>query len=71
MSAEEGASALARLLVGLMDLFDPVSDAVIGYRNKLVDKGLGKAAADQCAADFHGYLLHMMPQGKSGQGSKS
>lgn len=59
---------MAELLAGLQDLITPIQEATIGYRQKLVDKGMGKEAADQCATAYHNWLMSIVASSSTPKG---
>lgn len=70
MSEEQDTSHMAAIIAALSDQVAPIREATIGYRQSLIDMGMGKDAADRCAADFHGMVMDLFPKssGKYGRG---
>lgn len=68
MSDDNLATTMAKMMADMADLWAPVQEATMGYRNKLVEMGMSKEQADRCAADYHSYLFNLMPTGKKGFG---
>lgn len=72
MSGEQdqsaGAAQLAKLLVDLQGLMEPVMEAAIGYRQRMIDAGVSKEAADKMAVTYHDWLMSIVSSG-FGKGS--
>lgn len=59
------AAIFAAALTGLAAMIQPIQEAVIGYRTRLIEMGMGAEAADRCAADYHAFLLAQFPGPKA------
>lgn len=62
---------LAAAMTGLNETIAPIREATLGYRQSLIDAGMGKEAADKCAADYHAWVMAMLPGGRQGLGGKT
>lgn len=58
---DDQANVFAGHLASLSTLVAPMQEATLGYRQRLIDAGMGKEAADLCAADYHAWLMSMLP----------
>lgn len=66
MSDDQG---MPMAMAHLNETMAPVREATLGYRQSLIDAGMGKEAADRCAADYHAWVISMFP-GRQGVGGK-
>ena len=53
-------------LVAATEFMSAVVDVVAGYRNQLINAGIGEAAADAMAVEFHAHVIHIMKAASSG-----
>lgn len=52
--------SLAAAMHQIIETIALITEAAVGYRKTLIDKGITADAADRMAADFHHYVVAMM-----------
>lgn len=52
--------SFAAAMHSVVEAIDPIREATLGYRARLMDAGVGAEAADAMAADFHRFTTSLI-----------